>query len=96
VPIVVLSVRAGEAEKVAALDRGANDYVTKPFGIAELLARVRAALRTHKNQAGDQLSEVVAGDLHIDLARHTVKVAGKSVKPTRKEFDILRLLVADE
>jgi DNA-binding response OmpR family regulator len=57
---------------------------------------VRAAPRTHKNQAGDQLSEVVAGDLHIDLARHTVKVAGKSVKPTRKEFDILRLLVADE
>jgi two-component system KDP operon response regulator KdpE len=91
-PIVVLSVRSGEAEKVAALDRGANDYVTKPFGIAELLARVRAALRTHKNQAGGQLSEVVAGDLHIDLARHTVKVAGKGVKLSRKEFDILRLL----
>lgn len=92
VPIVVLSVRAGETEKVAALDRGANDYVTKPFGIAELLARVRAALRTHKAQAGEQPSEIVAGDLHIDLARHRVKVAGRSVKLSRKEFDILRLL----
>lgn len=92
VPIVVLSVRAGEAEKVAALDRGANDYVTKPFGIAELLARVRAALRTHKNQGDDPISDLVAGDLHIDIARRKVRVAGSEVKLSRKEFDILRLL----
>jgi two-component system KDP operon response regulator KdpE len=92
VPIVVLSVRAGEAEKVAALDRGANDYVTKPFGIAELLARVRAALRTHKGTAAEQLSEIVTGELRIDLARHQVEVAGETVKLSRKEFDILRLL----
>jgi two-component system KDP operon response regulator KdpE len=92
VPVVVLSVRAGEAEKVAALDRGANDYVVKPFGIAELLARVRAALRTRKDRPGEASSEVVAGDLRIDLARHTVKLAGNAVRLSRKEFDILRLL----
>lgn len=92
VPIVVLSVRAGEADKVAALDGGANDYVGKPFGIAELLARVRAALRTRSIQAGEPPSEIVAGDLHVDLARRTVKVAGKEVKLSRKEFEILGLL----
>jgi len=92
VPIVVLSVRTGEAEKVAALDRGANDYVTKPFGIAELLARVRAALRTRKSRAGEQQSEIVAGDLCIDIARRRVTVGGKDVKLSRKEFEVLRLL----
>lgn len=92
VPIVVLSVRAGESEKVAALDRGANDYVTKPFGIAELLARVRAALRTHRHEAAGPPSELVTGDLHIDLARRRVRVAGRDVKLSRKEFDVLRLL----
>jgi two-component system KDP operon response regulator KdpE len=92
VPIVVLSVRAGETEKVEALDRGANDYVTKPFGIAELLARVRAALRTQKHQVGEQPSELLAGDLSIDLARRRVRAAGRDVKLSRKEFDILRLL----
>jgi len=92
VPIVVLSVRAGEAEKVEALDRGANDFVTKPFGIAELLARVRAALRTQKHPAGEQPSELMAGDLSIDFARRRVRIAGRDVKLSRKEFDILRLL----
>jgi two-component system KDP operon response regulator KdpE len=90
VPIIVLSVRAGEGDKVAALDRGASDYVTKPFGIAELLARVRAALRAHRS--GGDVAELDAGDLHIDLARRSVRVAGQPVKLTRKEFDILQLL----
>jgi two-component system KDP operon response regulator KdpE len=92
VPIVVLSVRAGEAEKVAALDRGANDYLTKPFGIAELLARIRAALRVAKEQAGSPAAEVVVGDLKIDLARHKVTLAGADVKLSRKEFEVLRVL----
>ncbi len=92
VPIVVLSVRAGEAEKVAALDRGANDYVTKPFGIAELLARIRAALRTQADQVGAPPSEIDVGVLHIDLARHKVLLAGQEVKLSRKEFEVLRVL----
>ncbi len=91
VPIIILSVRAGEAEKVAALDLGANDYVTKPFGIAELVARVRAALRPRRGQ-DNNTSDIVAGDLRVDLARHKVSVAGKSVKLSRREFDILRVL----
>ncbi|MGE0255600.1 MAG: response regulator [Alphaproteobacteria bacterium] len=92
VPIVVLSVRAGEAEKVAALDRGANDYITKPFGIAELLARARAALRTRRPDVPSPPSQIDAGDLRIDLARRRVTVAGHDVKLSRKEFDVLRLL----
>lgn len=92
VPIIVLSVRAGESEKVAALDRGANDYVTKPFGIGELLARVRAALRRAKQKGEDQPSEIVAGNLRIDIARRKVSVRGTEVKLSRKEFEILRLL----
>lgn len=92
VPIVVLSVRAGEAEKVAALDRGANDYVTKPFGVAELLARVRAALRIRGQGAEKAPPEITSGDLHIDLARRRVRRGGEEIHLTRKEFDILRLL----
>ena len=91
VPIVVLSVRAGEAEKVAALDRGADDYVTKPFGIHELLARVRAALRGGAD-GGPPAAVVEVGDLTIDIPRRHVRVAGAEVKLTRKEFAILRLL----
>lgn len=94
VPIVVLSVRAGEAEKVSALDRGANDYVTKPFGIAELLARIRAALRNQAVQAAGAAppSEIDVGELHIDLARHLVRLAGQDVKLSKKEFELLRVL----
>ena len=93
VPILILSVRQAEAEKVAALDAGANDYVVKPFGIAELLARVRALLR-RSGQGGDGAdpSEIVVGDLTVDLARHEVRMAGAPVKLTRKEFDLLRVL----
>jgi two-component system, OmpR family, KDP operon response regulator KdpE len=91
VPIIVLSVRAAEQEKVAALDAGANDYLTKPFGIAELLARVRAALRARRGDEDDQ-TEIVAGDLVVNIPDRRVKVAGREVKLTRKEFDLLRLL----
>lgn len=91
VPILILSVRQAEEEKVAALDAGANDYVVKPFGIAEMLARVRALLRSASGGAAPD-TEIVRGDLRIDLARHEVALAGEPVKLTRKEFDLLALL----
>jgi two-component system KDP operon response regulator KdpE len=91
VPILILSVRQGEEEKVAALDAGANDYVVKPFGIAELMARVRALLRSNSGGTAPE-PELVRGDLRIDLARHEVVLAGEPVKFTRKEFDLLALL----
>lgn len=91
VPILILSVRQAEEEKVAALDAGANDYVVKPFGIAEMLARVRALLRSAPGGAAPD-TEIVRGDLRIDLARHEVALAGDPVKLTRKEFDLLALL----
>jgi two-component system KDP operon response regulator KdpE len=92
VPILVLSVRQSETEKVAALDAGANDYVVKPFGIAELLARVRALLRGRAQQGTAAPTEIVVGDLTVDLARHEVRLAGDPVRLTRKEFDLLRVL----
>jgi two-component system KDP operon response regulator KdpE len=91
VPILILSVRQSEDEKVAALDAGANDYVVKPFGIAELLARVRALLRAGRNASASE-AEIVQGELRIDLARHEVFLASEPVKLTRKEFDLLALL----
>lgn len=92
VPILVLSVRQAESEKVAALDAGANDYVVKPFGIGELLARVRALLRSARAAAGEAGPEIRRGDLVIDLARHEVSLAGERIRMTRKEFDLLALL----
>lgn len=92
VPILILSVRQAEAEKVAALDAGANDYVVKPFGIAELLARVRALLRRGMQSGAVAASEIVVGDLTVDLARHEVRLGSEPVKLTRKEFDLLRVL----
>jgi two-component system KDP operon response regulator KdpE len=92
-PIVVLSVRADEAGKVRALDLGADDYVTKPFGIEELLARIRTALRHRLQQEGERPVFKVDA-LSLDLVRRVVTVAGAEVKLTPKEYDILRLLVA--
>jgi two-component system, OmpR family, KDP operon response regulator KdpE len=92
VPVIVLSSRSDEAGKVAALDLGADDYVTKPFGMDELLARMRAALR-HQPQAHDERPVFRVGNLSVDLDRRVVKLADKEVKLSPKEYDLLRLLV---
>jgi two-component system KDP operon response regulator KdpE len=92
VPIVVLSSRGDEAAKVAALDLGADDYVTKPFGTDELLARMRAALR-HQLQVHGERPVFQTGDLSVDLVRRIVRVGGKEVKLSPKEYDLLRMLV---
>ncbi len=91
VPIIVLSVRASEQDKISALDHGANDYVTKPFGVGELLARVRAALRLREEAAPDA-SGIAVGDLIIDFAQRRVRRADAEIRLTKKEFDILRVL----
>jgi two-component system, OmpR family, KDP operon response regulator KdpE len=93
VPVIVLTVRAGEAEKVAALDAGANDYVTKPFGVQELMARVRALLRSHALPADDAPPVYDDGQLRVDLARREVSVAGEAVVLSRKEYALLALLL---
>ena len=91
VPILVLSVRDQERQKIEALDAGADDYVTKPFSMNELLARVRANLR--RTPKPEEPSEIVdVGDFHIDLATRTVVVAGRDLKLTPKEFDLLLYL----
>ena len=92
VPIVVLSSRGDEAGKVQALDLGADDYLTKPFGMDELLARLRAALR-HQLQVRGERPVFHAGDLSVDLVRRIVKVGDKEVKLSPKEYDLLRVLV---
>ena len=93
VPIVVLSSRGDEAAKVQALDIGADDYVTKPFGTDELLARMRAALR-HQLQVQGERPIFHVGDLSVDLVRRIVKLGEKEVKLSPKEYELLRLLVA--
>jgi two-component system KDP operon response regulator KdpE len=91
-PIVVLSSRGDEAGKVAALDLGADDYVTKPFGMDELLARMRAAMR-HQLQVHGERPVFHVRDLSVDLVRRVVKVGDKEVRLSPKEYDLLRLLV---
>jgi two-component system KDP operon response regulator KdpE len=92
VPILVLSSRTDEKGKVEALDLGADDYVTKPFGAAELFARIRTALRHRLQQQGGQ-ALFSSGDLQVDLVRRLVRVRDEEVKLTPKEYDILSLLV---
>ena len=92
VPILVLSSRTDEAGKVRALDLGADDYVTKPFGVEEVLARVRAALR-HKMQSQGENPVFHSGDLTVDLVRRIVTVGGRDVKLSPREYDLLRMLV---
>ncbi len=92
-PVIVLSVRDDERGKVAALDLGADDYVTKPFGMAELVARLRAALRHGLQQEGTPPA-FISGDLAVDLVRRVVTRGGADVHLSPREWDILRLLVA--
>jgi two-component system KDP operon response regulator KdpE len=93
VPVIVLSAAGSEQRKVAALDGGADDYVTKPFSMAELEARIRTALR-HRLPlvASDEIHELQVGELHLDLVHHQARVAGKLVELTSKEFDLLGFL----
>ena len=92
VPIIVLSARSDERAKVEALDLGADDYVAKPFGMAELMARIRAALR-HAYQSEGELAAFTSGDLKIDLVRRLVTRGGQEVRLSRKEFELMRHLV---
>jgi two-component system KDP operon response regulator KdpE len=92
VPVVILSSRTDEAGIVAALELGADDYVTKPFGMNELVARIRVALR-HKFQQQGEKPVFHTGDLSVDLVKRIVRVEGKEVKLSPKEYDILRMLV---
>jgi len=91
-PIVVLSARSGESDKVAALDIGADDYVTKPFGSEELLARIRVALRRLETDAGPDVDRVAVGDLVIDYNRRRVLRGDDEIRLTPKEFELLALL----
>jgi len=93
-PIIMLTVRNAERDKVAALDAGADDYVVKPFGIEELLARIRAALR--RFSPADAMPTFVSKDLRIDFENRLVNVRGHAVHLTPKEYDVLRYLVGNQ
>ena len=93
-PILVLSARDAEAIKVEALELGADDYVTKPFGLAELHARLRALLRRAAGPAADESGRIHVGPLELDVAEHVVTVAGRPVDLTPREFEVLRVLLA--
>jgi two-component system KDP operon response regulator KdpE len=95
IPIIILSVRDSERDKVAALDMGADDYLTKPFGIEELLARVRVALRHAASRKGEQSKVVKAGPLTIDLAWHIVKRGEEEIKLTGIEYKLLSYLASN-
>jgi len=95
VPIIVLSVRDNERDKVAALDKGADDYLTKPFGIEELLARIRVALRHSEQSIGNIQSIIRAGSLMIDLSRHIVTRDEEEIRLTATEFKLLAYLAAN-
>ena len=94
VPIIVLSVRSDESDKIEALDRGANDYVTKPFSMGELLARMRASLRQKAVGSTEAGAVITAGTIAIDLVKRLVTVDGKPVRLSRKEYDMLRILAS--
>lgn len=94
-PIIVLSVRDSDSEKVSALDRGADDYLTKPFSAEELLARVRVALRHRSQTEGSTKSTIQAGEVTIDLANHLVTRKGEVVKLTSTEYKLLAYLTGN-
>ena len=92
-PVIMLTARDSVVDKVSGLDSGADDYITKPFAIEELLARIRAALR---GRAGKDNPVLTAGELSMDVARHQVTVKGQEVELTKKEFDLLRHLLENK
>lgn len=91
VPVILLTAKSSEMDKVTGLDLGADDYITKPFGVLELMARVRAALR--HEAPGEKTEEFSFGGLNLDTARHEVRLNGKKIELTLKEFELLRLLM---
>jgi two-component system KDP operon response regulator KdpE len=95
VPVIVLSARTNETEKIRALDAGADDYLTKPFSVGELLARVRATLRRHRQSAGDTTGIVHFGDVAVDLKDRRVTKAGQHVHLTPTEFRLLAVIVTN-
>jgi two-component system KDP operon response regulator KdpE len=95
VPVIVLSARSDESDKVEALDAGADDYLTKPFGVAELLARVRATVRRRAQPAGSERPAITFGDIDVDLVARTVKRRGELVHLTPIEYRLLALLIAN-
>ena len=95
-PIVILSGRFAEREKVEALDRGADDYVTKPFGLDELHARLRVALRRSTGGAGDNDGRIAVGPLVFDAPTHEVRVGDRKVDLTPREFELLRVLLGEQ
>lgn len=93
VPVIILSVRGQDQEKVQALDVGADDYLTKPFSVSELMARIRVALRHQANLKDEPIVHI--GDLMLDFSRRLVKVAGNDIHLTPIEYDLLKILVAN-
>lgn len=93
VPIIMLTAKDGEVDKVVGLELGADDYVTKPFSSRELLARVRAVLRRHGEQEGLLPPTIEVGSVRIDIERHVVSVRGENITMPLKEFDLLEILV---
>ena len=96
VPVLMLTARDTVMDKVAGLDSGANDYITKPFAIEELLARIRAALRSKGSGKSPEGEALTLGKLSMDCERHTVTVSGQAVELTRREFDLLRCLLENQ
>jgi two-component system, OmpR family, KDP operon response regulator KdpE len=93
IPIIILSVRGSESDKIAALDAGADDYLTKPFGVGELLARLRAAVRRSAQTGNEPVFTI--GNLKVDLARRLVTVSGREAQLTPNEYELLRMLVTN-
>lgn len=93
VPVIMLTAKDGEIDKVVGLELGADDYVTKPYSSRELLARVRAVLRRHVEPEVESSSTIEAGPVRMDIERHEVEVAGRSVNLPLKEFELLEMLI---